>query len=143
MYGDVIFGCVLWIWLSISHFVLNILILFSPSVSNFSWFVGGTAKSPSGPRGFDPGSVRRFAPLSALRSAPWARRTLRRAADDPLQIWNRWRKKIKISEQSAKYQLNPHYQPKKRRYLYNKAAFFTIISKLILHSVVKLKMKKK
>ena len=50
MYSDVIFGWVVWIWLSILHFVLNILILFSPSVSNLPGVVGGTAKSPPGPR---------------------------------------------------------------------------------------------
>ena len=68
MYSDVIFGWVVCIWLTISHFVQCILILFSPSVSNLPGVVGGTARSPPGPRGSASGSVRRYSAKSTLLS---------------------------------------------------------------------------
>ena len=54
MYSDVIFGWILWIWLSSWNFCLNILILFSQSLENvifsfflkFAWkFAGGSEEA--------------------------------------------------------------------------------------------------
>ena len=107
MYSDVIFGWVVWIWLNSWHFVSDSLIFFWQSLEDLP---GGTP----GRRCRRSGRRRRFAPPPASAAATAARRASR-------QIFKRLPKKIKLSEKSANYQPNPHYQPKKRHYLYNSA----------------------
>ena len=91
MYSDVIFGWVLWIWLSSWHFFLSILILFRDRLQE-------KIETLVVPR----------APRRALGTTKV-----------PIFFLQAIAKKIKISEKSANYQPNPQYQPKKRHYLYN------------------------
>ena len=103
MHSDVIFGWVLWVWLSSWDFFLSILILFRNRLEDKIWGL----------------HRRRFASAALpLRGRWWAAAATRRRCKPQILSSKRFRKKIKISEKSPNYQSNPQYQPKKHHYLY-------------------------
>ena len=102
-YSDVVFGLVAWIWLSISNVLLSILKFFT---IGFKIWWGRLSPASAPPLG--PGKGRH--PQQSLK---------------PIV------KNLKISTKRSRYQPNPCYQPRKRRYLYNSWSKKTsILSKL-------------